>query len=243
MDASRKHARGIAEGNDDAIVELGGYRVRLSLLRQPGVTRDQIRREMGFFYEVTRIDKWRRFPLHGWRLIHENLAERVYAVPDVGDQTTWSLVHLVLRNGVYRLAGARTGVRPQRPRARADSWLSLSWPGVQRQRAGTVPKLSILLENTGLSALSVPSPSELRVVAWLVDLESGRALPASRRVPFPPAPRKRPPRVQLESQQVLQLWVGLATIAPERLSAGRYGVRAYCSYLDLSATEGLIELE
>jgi len=224
------------------LVELAHWEVGPEVLATDGLTVDELLAAVGFIDDAELRGAWRFLPERGWRLIFEDLAARVYAAPEAEPPGTWALVHLELQNGIWRYAATvrEVVVRPGRAIRRKD--VDLVWPETIVFTAGTTPKLFASLANTSTRTWRGDSGELLHVVAYLVDLPSGRRLLASRWVGFSPKWDGSEDLVVIPPGGSVQLPATLATLWPERISPGLYGIVGHVARLDLSSSTGLVSI-
>ncbi|HUZ20413.1 MAG TPA: hypothetical protein VMU75_07575 [Acidimicrobiales bacterium] len=225
-----------------APVELAHWEVEPDVLASEGETVDELLVAMGFIDDAGLRSAWRFLPERGWRLIYEDLAARVYAAPEAEPPGTWSLVHLVVQGGIWSYAATvrEVVVRPGRATRRKD--VDLVWPETTVFTAGTTPKLFASLVNTSTRTWRGDSGELLHVVAYLADLPSGRRLLASRWVGFSPKWDGSDDLVVIPPGGSARLPATLATLWPERISPGLYGIVGHLARLDLTSSTGLVSI-
>ena len=189
-----------------------------------------------------------QLPTSGWRLIHRSPAQpgwggnESYAAPwgETAD-SGWAMASVAAPVGGGRVSilSAAPGpfhVFPGRAARRAA--LSLSWPDDLTASPGSIPVLSIRLDNTTNQVWTNQAGVTAHVRGWLLDADGqrletsawfahgfGHALPT------------------LQSGAAVMLPVDLASYSYESLRPGRYQLEAVAVALDLYSTAGSILLQ
>jgi hypothetical protein len=185
-----------------------------------------------------------QLPATGWRVVstrHGQAGPRVLlAAPHPGQPAAWALIHLSSLDGGRWFFSADPGpvyVRPGRPARRR--YLRLDWPRTPVVApAGQPLALSLRLTNTADTPWT-NGPDLVRVLAWILHDDTGERLPAQRY--FASSLSDHRP-VELAAGQSLVLPACLATLEPELLPPGCYGLTALLTALNLRSARSVLHL-
>lgn len=225
-----------------ATVALGDWTVSAEILQGDGTSIDAVLAGGGTFFGRELLDAWRFLPPNGWRLVFEDQLTRVYAAPEPGSVGEWAVASLRLAAGVWQAAGAARNIFPQVARDEAANDLGLIWPSEQVIVRGRPARLFAKVKNRGADPWLADSTEPLSVVAWLIELPSNRRLLASRADMTPATNRESAKSILVPSGAAIIVPVRLATIAPETLLAGSYGIVGRLEQLNLTSENGTVTI-
>ncbi len=152
----------------------------------------------------------------------------------------WAVAPLKLEAGIWRAGSAGRNLRPIPTGVSPAKDLELLWPVEQVIVRGLTPQLYAKVKNTSAELWSADGESSLEVVAWLLELPSNRRLLASREDELAP-PTSRPGKtILVPPGAAIEVPVRLATIAPESLVPGTYGILGRLERLRLTSPTGKV---
>jgi hypothetical protein len=221
-------------------VELSQWTFDAALLAGDGTSIDEILAKGGTFYGREALDAWRFLPPNGWRQIHEDATSRVYAAPEPGAVGEWAVASVRLEGGVWRAAGAERNLFPHATGTAPATDLELVWPSEQIIVRGRQAQLFAKVKNHGTEPWLADYKEPLTVVAWLIDLPSNRRLLASRADFKTPLNRVLSRSILVPPAAAIVVPVALATIAPETLVPGTYGIVGRLERLNLTSETGTV---
>jgi hypothetical protein len=220
-------------------VQLGEWLIDASALGGEGTPIDAVLARGGTFYGREVLNAWRFLPPTGWRLVCEDEMNRVYAAPEPGAEDEWAVAPLKLDAGIWRAGSAARNVRSIAAGVSPVRDLELIWPAELVIVRGLRPQLYAKVKNTS-SELWSADAKLLEVVAWLLELPSNRRLLASREDELAP-PTERPGKtILVPPGAAIEVPVRLATIAPESLVPGTYGIIGRLERLGLTSSTGTV---
>jgi hypothetical protein len=221
-------------------VQLGEWLIDGTTLNGAGTPIDEVLARGGTFYGREVLNAWRFLPPTGWRLVYEDQMNRVYGAPEPGVEGEWAVAPLKLESGVWRAGSAGRNLRPMTTGMSPTKDLELVWPVEQVIVRGLPPQLYAKVKNTSDELWSSDGEKSLEVVAWLLELPSNRRLLASRDEEMSP-PANRPGKtILVPPGAAIEVPVRLATIAPESLVPGTYGIIGRLERLGLTSSTGTV---
>ena len=223
-------------------VELADWTFPAGLLEADGMSIDEVLAGGGTFFGRELLDAWRFLPPNGWRLVFEDRTTRVYAAPEPGSVGEWAVATLRLAAGVWQAAGAERNLFPRPAGELTAKDLDLVWPSEQVIVRGRPARLFAKVKNNGSEPWLADGAEPLSVVAWLIELPSNRRLLASRAELAPPTNRGSTKSILVPPGAAIIVPVHLATIAPETLIAGTYGIVGRLEQLNLTSEIGTISI-
>lgn len=222
------------------MVQLGEWVIEAKTLGGVGTPIDEVLARGGTFYGREVLNAWRFLPATGWRLAYEDQMNRVYCAPEPGAEGEWAVAPLKLESGIWRAGSAARNLRPIVTSMSPTKDLELMWPVEQVIVRGQAPQLYAKVKNTSAELWSADGEKPLEVVAWLLELPSNRRLLASRDDELPPRPNRPGKTILVPPGAAIEVSVRLATIAPESLVPGTYGIIGRLERLGLTSTTGTV---
>ncbi|HXZ83735.1 MAG TPA: hypothetical protein VED84_08415 [Acidimicrobiales bacterium] len=221
-------------------VQIGEWLIDGTTLGGDGTPIDEVLARGGTFYGREVLNAWRFLPPTGWRLVYEDEMNRVYAAPEPGAEGEWAVAPLKLESGVWRAGSAGRNLRAITAGTSPTKDLELVWPAEQVIVRGLPPQLYAKVKNTSNELWSADGERPLEVIAWLLELPSNRRLLASRDDELPPPPNRVGKTILVPPGAAIEVPVRLATIAPESLVPGTYGIIGRLERLSLTSTTGTV---
>src|SRR5579862_2421942 len=225
-----------------ADIELADWTFPAALLEGGGMSIDQVLAGGGTFFGRELLDAWRFLPPNGWRLVFEDRVTRVYAAPEPGSVGEWAVATLRLSAGVWQATGAERNLFPRPAGEQTTKNLDLVWPSEQIIVRGRPARLFAKVKNEGSEPWLADDSDSLSVVAWLIELPSNRRLLASRAELARSPTRGGTKSILVPPGAAIIVPVQLATIAPETLLAGTYGIVGRLEQLNLTSQIGTVSI-
>jgi|GEM_PF-1472617 hypothetical protein len=222
------------------MVQLGEWVIEAKTLSGEGTPIDEVLARGGTFYGREVLNAWRFLPPTGWRLIYEDQVNRVYCAREPGAEGEWAVAPLKLESGVWRAGSAGRNLRAIVTSMTLTRNLELMWPVEQVIVRGSAPQLYAKVKNTSTELWSADGEKPLEVVAWLLELPSNRRLLASRDDAVATGPNRPGKTILVPPGAAIEVPVRLATIAPESLLPGTYGIIGRLERLGLTSTTGTV---
>jgi hypothetical protein len=222
------------------MVQLGEWVIEAKTLSGEGTPIDEVLARGGTFYGREVLNAWRFLPPTGWRLIYEDQINRVYCAREPGAEDEWALAPLKLESGVWRAGSAGRNLRAIATSMSPTRNLELMWPVEQVIVRGSAPQLYAKVKNTSTELWSADGEKPLEVVAWLLELPTNRRLLASRDDEVTSGPNRAGKTILVPPGAAIEVPVRLATIAPESLLPGTYGIIGRLERLGLTSTTGTV---
>jgi hypothetical protein len=221
-------------------VQIGEWLIDGGTLSEEGTPIDEVLARGGTFYGREVLNAWRFLPPTGWRLVHEDPVNRVYCAPEPGAEGEWAVAPLKLESGVWRAGSAGRNLRPTATGTSPTKDLELLWPVEQVIVRGLAPQLYAKVKNMSNEIWSADGEKPLEVVAWLLELPSNRRLLASRDDELTPSSNRAAKTILVPPGAAIEVPVRLATIAPESLVPGTYGIIGRLERLGLTSSTGTV---
>jgi hypothetical protein len=222
------------------MIQLGEWVIEAKTLGGEGTSIDEVLARGGTFYGREVLNAWRFLPATSWRLAYEDQMNRVYCAPEPGAEGEWAVAPLKLESGIWRAGSAARNLRPIVTSMSPTKDLELMWPVEQVIVRGQAPQLYAKVKNTSAELWSADGEKPLEVVAWLLELPSNRRLLASRDDELSPSPNRSRKTILVPPGAAIEVPVRLATIAPESLVPGTYGIIGRLERLGLTSTTGTV---
>lgn len=221
-------------------VQVAEWLIDANTLEGEGTPIDDVLARGGTFYGREVLNAWRFLPPKGWRLVYEDPVNRVYCAPEPGAEGEWAVAPLKLEAGIWRAGSAGRNLRPIATGTSPTKDLELIWPAEQVIVRGLPPQLYAKVKNTSNELWSADGEKPLEVVAWLLELPTNRRLLASRDEELAASPGRPGKTILVPPGAAIAVPVRLATIAPESLLPGTYGIIGRLERLGLTSTTGTV---
>ena len=221
-------------------VQIGEWLIDGGTLSEEGTPIDEVLARGGTFYGREVLNAWRFLPPTGWRLVHEDPVNRVYCAPEPGAEGEWAVAPLKLESGRLACRQRRAQPATDRDGTSPTKDLELLWPVEQVIVRGLAPQLYAKVKNMSNEVWSADGEKPLEVVAWLLELPSNRRLLASRDDELTPSSNRAAKTILVPPGAAIEVPVRLATIAPESLVPGTYGIIGRLERLGLTSSTGTV---